>query len=238
MMMAATPPGQQEQDGEGEGEGPSDDIAQTNELLRRREAEYLAGRPQDELPEVPGLLGLRQESAEPPPPSPTPTVDDCCDGGDGGTSQGDCKTCDGGSVGFTSTATVTLVSTTTATIAYVPSAARTDTTSAEDDGDGNKSTQSEQISDTNAVTSVNSSKSGDVTGTSTALADAGGETSISPSPVAPMTTSSPVMPPWLAHLARSDTPHLRPSSFSSFAGLVLWTAAFILQDIWHRHNSL
>ena len=123
MMIAAVPPGQQEQDSEGD--SPSDDIAQTDELLRRREAEYLAGRPQDELPEVPGLLGLRQESAEPPPPSPTPTVDDCCDGGDGGTSQGDCKTCDGGSVGFTSTATVTLVSTTTATIAYVPSAART-----------------------------------------------------------------------------------------------------------------
>lgn len=219
MMMAAPLPGQEHADAGG------DDVTKTDELLRRREAEYLAGRPQDQLPEVPGLLGLRQESVEPvPAPAlptpPAPPVGDCCVGG-----------------GVTKTATTTLVSTTTATIAYVPSA-----TGAYAAAGGYH-----QYPDNPAANSVNSDRSGEPATAGAVVA--GGDpdngaaaensmgTDTGTGTTVP-TSSAPAMPPWLAHLSRSKTTRPRVSSWSSFAGLVLWVAAAVVQDIWFHPDSL
>ncbi|KAI1246584.1 hypothetical protein MGN70_013485 [Eutypa lata] len=87
------------------------DIETTNDLLRAREADYLAGR--DTLPEIPGL-NLRQVSAPPAPPMPTlqqPTATPAWGGGPGG----------GGCGAPPVTRTATVVYTTTVSIAYVPS---------------------------------------------------------------------------------------------------------------------
>ncbi|KAK7756654.1 Protein cms1 [Diatrype stigma] len=90
-----------ESEGESEGEDGSDvDVDTTNELLRIREADYLEGR--EYLHEVPGL-DLRQESAPPAPtqqPQPTTVwaTPPCA-----------------------MTRTATMLYTTTATVAYVPS---------------------------------------------------------------------------------------------------------------------
>ena len=212
MMMAAPLPGQEHGDADG------GDVTRTDELLRRREAEYLAGRPQDQLPEVPGLLGLRQESVDPAPvPAlPTPTVANCCHAG-----------------GVTRTATTTLVSTTTATIAYVPSA-----TGAYAGGGGYN-----EHPNAAAGSDGNNGRSSDVAEAGAVVAgginpDNGVDADNDTGTDAPA-TSSAVMPPWLAHLSRSKTPpRLRVSSWSSFAGLVLWVVIAVVQDIWFHPDSL